>query len=642
MMKYWSPKSIFFGVIGVVVFLSGCESQVEHLLVSPNTNLKGQLAITESKLHFIVVHDTDTILSSSTIGLELGEIDLTQNVDISEVTYKTYDNTWSTVNGKQPTVKNSYNEYTCKVVSNTNNNVGYNIQFRMYNDGFAFRYHFPKILGDSLTIQQELTKLNIQQEYTYWSYNGERHNLGPISSAEGSREKVKTPMVIKTNTGKYISALEGAIKNTAPFSFNVSNKSGVLSINNKPISVSSGFETSWRTFIIGDKAGSLVSSDLLVNLNEPNKIEDSSWIKPGKALWDWRVWGYTTKDGFVYGGNTVSHKRMIDFASQNNIQYLLIDADWYGSEFNESSDPTTSKSDIDIEECIAYGKKNNVGIILYLNDVGAKTYGLENVIKQFAEWGAVGIKYGFMKGTPKQKVIHTQEVVQLCAKYKLMVNFHDSPVTPSGDYRTWPNLMSKEYGHAQADAKRSYYPETAVNATLINLISGPLDLTNGYFDLNEAHKRDKVFQQLPGTVVAEVAKLIAVHTGWMVLPDSPEAYMAKEDLFNAIRQMPAQFNGFKVLDGEIDEFVSIARKAGENWFVGSLTNREGREINLPLDFLDEGEKYKATFYEDTSDSHFLENKESYTISITELTKESNLKIRMAPGGGHVLHLEKIN
>lgn len=411
MKKYWSPKSIFFGVISVVVFLTGCESQEEHLLVSPNTKLTGQLAITESKLQFILVHDTDTILSSSTIGLELGEIDLTQNVDISEVTYKTYDNTWSTVNGKQPTVKNSYNEYTCKVVSNTNNNVGYDIQFRMYNDGFAFRYQFPKILGDSLTIQQELTKLNIQQEYTYWSYNGERHNLGPISSTEGSREKVKTPMVIKTNTGKYISALEGAIKNTAPISFNVSNKSGVLSINNKPVSVSSGFETSWRTFIIGDKAGSLVSSDLLVNLNEPNKIEDSSWIKPGKALWDWRVWGYTTKDGFVYGGNTVSHKRMIDFASQNNIQYLLIDADWYGSEFNESSDPTTSKSDIDIEECIAYGKKNNVGIILYLNDVGAKTYGLENVIKQFAAWGAVGIKYGFMKGTPKKKVIHTQEVV---------------------------------------------------------------------------------------------------------------------------------------------------------------------------------------------------------------------------------------
>ena len=200
--------------------------------------------------------------------------------------------------------------------------MGYDIQFRMYNDGFAFRYQFPKILGDSLTIQQELTKLNIQQEYTYWSYNGERHNLGPISSTEGSREKVKTPMVIKTNTGKYISALEGAIKNTAPISFNVSNKSGVLSINNKPVSVSSGFETSWRTFNIGNKAGSLVSSDLLVNPNEPKKIEDSSWIKPGKALWDWRVWGYTTKDGFVYGGNTVSHKRMIDFASQNNIQYF--------------------------------------------------------------------------------------------------------------------------------------------------------------------------------------------------------------------------------------------------------------------------------------------------------------------------------
>jgi len=642
MMKYWRASGIIFGVINVVVFLIGCENQAEPILVSPDHKLTVQLFNTKSKLQFLFMHDTDTIFSSSSIGLELGEIDLTKNVHIGEVAYKSYDNTWSTINGKQPTVKNSYNEYTCKVVSNTNNNVGYNIQFRMYNDGFAFRYQFPKILSDSVTIQQELTKLNITQDYTYWAYNGERHNLGPVSSTEGSYEKVRTPMVIKTNSGKYIAALEGAIVNTAPITFNASNDNGVLSINNTPVRITSGFETSWRTFIIGDKAGDLVSSELLVNLNEPNKIEDSSWIKPGKALWDWRVWGYTTKDGFEYGGNTVSHKRMIDFASQNNIQYLLVDADWYGSEFSESSDPTTSKSDIDIEECIAYGKKNNVGIILYLNDVGAKTYGQENVIKQFAEWGAVGIKYGFMKGTPKQKVINTQKVVQLCAKYKMMVNFHDSPIAPSGDYRTWPNLMSKEYGHAQADAKRSYFPETAVNATLINMISGPLDLTNGYFDLNEAHKRDKVFQELPGTVVAEVAKLITVHTGWMVLPDSPEAYMAKEDLFNAIKQMPAQFNGFKVLDGEIDEYVSIARKAGENWFVGSLTNRESREINLQLDFLEEGEKYKATLYEDTSDSHFLDNKESYTISVTELTKESNLKIRMAPGGGHVIHLEKID
>ena len=393
--------------------------------------------------------------------------------------------------------------------------------------------------------------------------------------------------------------------------------------------------------MLGNRPGDLIESDLLVNLNESCKIEDTSWIKPGKSMWDWRVWGYKAADGFVYGLNTVSHKRFIDFASKNNIQFLLIDADWYGPEFSDTSDPTQAREGVNIEECMAYAKEKGVGVILYLNDIGAKKFGLERVLKQFAEWGAVGVKYGFMTGSPQDKVQNTRKIIELCAKNKLMVDFHDNPIAPSGDRRTWPNLVTKEFCHAQADAKRSYWPETIVTAPFVNMIAGPLDMTNGWFGLNDAcgNGRPKVFMEIPGTVAAEVAKLIVIYSGWNVLPDAPEEYLKKDDLFDCIRRMPARFDGYKVLDGKIGEYITVARQSGDDWFVGSLTNREGRELSVKLDFLDGNKKYMATFYEDASDTHFEKNKETYQVrKDIEVDSNTTVTAKLAPGGGHSIYI----
>mgnify|MGYP003668979407 FL=1 len=168
-------------------------------------------------------------------------------------------------------------------------------------------------------------------------------------------------------------------------------------------------------------------------------------------------------------------------------------------------------------------------------------------------------------------------------------------------------------------------------------------MTNGWFDLNSAHVgRPKVFEELPGTVVAEVAKLITIYSGWMVLPDSPEAYLKKENLFDCIRKMPAQFDSYKVLDAAMDKYVSIARKAGNDWFVGSLTNREARSITLDLSFLSKDEKYEAILYEDAENSNFLTNKESYTIRRQEVDAKTKLVVRMAEGGGHVVYIKRIS
>ncbi len=623
------------------LILFSCVAEKEYSLSSPDKNLLIKVTNESGTPQFQMSYQGDVIINKSPVGLLLDTLNFTSNTIISGFEESTFDENWETVNGKNKTVRNYYNEYTFSLSKVKNPELNYQLIFRCYDDGFAYRYVLESNLVDSININNELTILEINDDFTYWAYNHEQPNIGPLKRSESPMPKVEIPVVLELDDSLFMAIHESEIIRYAPFSLNMDSMGTSIRFNLEMTADKLPLKTSWRTFIVGKQAGDLVESDLIVNLNEPCKIEDTSWIKPGKSLWDWRVWGYKAKDGFEYGLNTPSHKRMIDFASKNNIQYLLIDADWYGPEFSSESDPTQARQGINIEECMAYAKEKGVGVILYLNDVGAKKFGLERVLKQFHDWGAAGVKYGFLLGSWEDKVRHTRKVVELCSKYHLMVNFHDHPVPPSGDRRTYPNLVTKEYCHAQADAKRSYFPETAITSAFINMLAGPIDYTNGWFDLNNAHSRVRVFEEIPGTVAAEVAKLIVVYSGWMVLPDSPEEYLQKEDLFNCIRKMPTQFDSFNVLEGKIGEYISVARQAGDDWFVGSLTNRDSRELTIRLDFLPKGQNYRATFYEDTDKTHFLENKESYQIREIEVDSDSTLKVKLAPGGGNAIYLEKI-
>ena len=627
--------ALLLAIIGLAL---SCQSNLERQFSSQDGRHQIHIVENEHGVGFSYQYNGQLILNVNSLGLITDTIEnkKARLIGIDSFSFK---ETWYPVIGKNKTVENNYNEYTLHLKSEETDQNQYDIVFRCYNDGFAYKYVLKDDSNNTVNIKSESTKLTFQDDFTYWAYNGENPNIGPLQSNDTSLTIIQPPMVLNLSNEVYIGIHEAAILRYAPFT--LKSKDSQLSFNIAETTDKGTITTSWRTFIVGDRPGSLVESDLLANLNAPCKIEDTSWIKPGKTLWDWRVWGYKTADGYEYLLDTKTHKRFIDFASRNNIQYLLIDADWYGPEFSSESDPTAaSREGFDIDECMAYSKENNVGVILYLNDVGAKKFGLERVLKQFSEWGAVGVKYGFMTGSQEEKVRHTRKVVELCAKYKLMVDFHDGPVAPSGDERTYPNLVAREFCHAQADAKRSYFPETAVTSAFINMVAGPLDYTNGWFDLNNAHSRVRVFEEIPGTVSAEVAKLIIAHTGWMVLPDAPEEYLKKDDLFDCIRKMPAQFDSFKVLQGDIDSYITVARKSGEDWFVGSLTNRDSREFEISLDFLLEGE-YIATIYSDSETTHFLSEKETYVIRTENVNPKGALKVRLAPGGGNVIHLKKI-
>lgn len=607
--------------------LFSCTSNYhQNKLTSPNNDCSSALSISEKGISLNLVFKSDTLVKNIVLGLSES---LLQNVKIAGNKTSAFNDTWETINGKNLKVLNEYNLYNFKLRNESGKE--FNLEIRLYDAGFAYRFIFPEGIGNV----HENSTIQFGDDFTFWAYNGENHNVGPVKLSDFGENVVRNPVTFKTANEEYFAIHEAAIFEHAPFIL-TNSENNTFKIEQEIIS-EGATKTSWRTFILGEKPGDLIESDLLVNLNEPCKIEDPSWIKPGRAMWDWRVWGYTADDGFQYGLNTISHKRFIDFAAENNVQYLLIDADWYGPEFDDNSDPTSAREGVNIEECMDYAKEKGVGVILYLNDIGANKFGLERILKQFSDWGAAGVKYGFMKGTPKEKVINTRRIVELCAKYKLIVNFHDNPIAPSGDQRTWPNLITKEFGHSQADAKRSYFPETIVTVPFVNMLAGPLDLCNGWFALNSAFKsnRPKVFAEIPGTVAAEVAKLIVVYGGCFVLPDAPEEYLKKDDLFDCIRNMPAHFDSYKVLDGEIGEFISVARSSGDEWFVGSLTNRESRELEIKLDFLDVDKKYVATFYVDAAETHFLENKEAYKIRENiSVDKNSEVKVKLAPGGGH--------
>lgn len=635
--------------LGVFVFLfvaiqsNDITAQDILELNSPDGSNLIEVRIKDGLPYYRLLRKDQELLGWSEMGLKIQDQPNYQSLEVVEIKRNTFSESWKPLWEKSSLIKNEYNEININIKERQKPNRSLSIIFRLYDDGAAWRYEIGKISEkDSVVIENDLSSFHFPAEGTWWAFNGERKNLGPdhISTIPYN---VQTPFLFKYPSGQFVAILEGEIRNMSNFTLM---RSGVRANWLKSSMGLSKIElpekTSWRVIMVGDSELALVESNLLVNLNPPSRIEDTSWIKPGLSTWNWRGVGYETKDGYTYQLDTESQKRFIDFASENGFPYHLIDANWYGPEFDKTSDPSVPQADFDVREVLDYAKKKEVGIFLYLNDVGAKTFGLERVLKQFNQWGAVGVKYGFMTGYGQEKVLQTKKVIELCAENELMLFFHDDPIPPSGDHRTWPHVLAREYGHAQADGKYSVFPESAINQPFINMLAGPLDMNFGWFNLTEAVELKKVQQAIPGTVAGELAKMATIFSGYICLPDVPEEYMAKPEMFDFIQRFPKHFDEYKTLAGEIDKYISVLRRAGDNWLVASYTNNESRNIKIPLDFLNKEKSYKVYLYEDRTDSDYLTNKEAYQVRELAVKAEDTLEIFMAPGGGNCMFIEEIH
>ena len=524
---------------------------------------------------------------------------------------------WNPVWGKRLAVADVFNELTLDVKS-------YKIVARAYNDGVAFRYDLLSGIAD-----QELTEFNFSDNYTAWFYNGENANIGPekLSDSDGKRLPV---MTVKADNRNYLAIHEADLTSGDPLVLKSRKGETLFSVASKP-------NTAWRVIMYGKTPGDLVDTHMLELLNPaPSKSMDFSWVKPGVSVWDWRINGAVVDD-FKYEMSLPSWKRMVDFASENNIKYLVLDADWYGPEFGEDSDPIKGGKVAQVHEIIKYGKSKGVGIWLYLNDVGGRNYPLEQTLKQYSNWGAEGIKYGFMKGTPAEKNMRTRKITELCAQNRLLCDFHDGPVHPYGQMRTYPNALTREYCHSQLDAHRVFVPSTFVTSVFVNMIAGPIDMCNGMFDLRQGNTtRTDENQPVPSTLVSEAARTLIVYSGATIIPDIPEYYRKYPDLLQFIAAQKMPWRESKTLSGEIGEYIVMARQAADGvWLVGAATNESARELTIPLTFLKKG-KYEVSIIQDGNNAHYLTNREVFKAESKTLQSNDFVNVRLAAGGGACL------
>lgn len=547
---------------------------------------------------------------------------------------------WKPVWGKRSVVPDEYNESILNLAGPDASKLQHlRVEVRAYNDGVAFRYSVPSEEKNSLMATTELTSYHFAGDYTAWFYNGENANIGPVKLSESNGKRLPV-MTIKASDKLYLAIHEADLATGDPLVLQSSKGSTTFSVVSGPGKLEANYQSAWRVILCGKTPGTMVDSHLIELLNPPAK-GDFSWVKPGVAVWDWRIDGAQIND-FTYSMSYPSWIRMVDFAAENNIRYLVLDANWYGPEHEANSDPVKGDKANDVRKLLHYGKEKGIGIWLYLNDVGGRKFPIEQTLKQYGDWGAAGIKYGFMKGNPAEKNAWTRKITELCAQNHLLCDFHDGPVHPYGQMRTFPNAVTREFCHAQLDAHRVFVPKTFVTTVFVNMLAGPIDMNNGMFDLRQGKTtRVDENQPVPSTLVSEAARTLIVFSGATIIPDIPEYYRKYPDLlkFIAAQKMPWQES--KTLSGEIGEYIVMARQATDGvWLVGAATNESPRELDIPLSFLNRG-KYEATIIQDGENAHYLTNREVLKTDKKIMRAADKVHVKLAAGGGACLIIKEV-
>ena len=639
-------------------------------LRSPDGKIEVKLLGDKSAVSYSVRLNGKAVISPSSLGLKSGAAD---SLEIAEVTRSSADNTWESVWGMQKRNRDHYNEIQLKVEGSA----AQTIIFRAYNDGVAFRYQLPEsrtfsekdyahetsqiaFVSEKPTAWFPLSQVLVSDPVDVNTWEPGSGTVDKNARYDFKPEKMRTPFTVKLSKQAYISVHEAAVVEADEAWLNLEGNTLTVSSNMK---TAGGKVTPWRTIQIADKPSGLIASSLILNLNKPCELKDTSWIKPGVTMWDWRAHGAHADDGFEYGLNTESYIRFVDFAAEAGVEYLMLDAEWYGPERDEKSDPKTAIPEIDIEKVCAYGKSKGVGVWLYVNTKGLQRYDLDETFALYQKWGVVGIKHGFLMGGSRVKNEISHKVARKCAEYHILYVVHESE-KPTGIERTLPNILSYEYVNSMLDSgqRPAATPSRVINNLFVFGLSGPVDRSCGMFDLDTYIAREKCHRQIPATVVSQTAQCLLFPSGLVTLPDIPDAYRRKADLFEFIGQLRMNYDETLVLEAEFGEYITLARNAGDAWFVGALANEEGRKTSVALDFLDAGITYDVTLYEDAPDAHYeyigpmnkrearatktelkpqRTRRELYQVKKMSADKGDTIPVTIAPGGGHCMWIRPV-
>ncbi len=673
-----------------------------HLKLSFKTNDDGEF-------YYQVSFNNKIIVKESRLGFILNEReDFFSSFEIESVTEKYVNEKWKTVWGENDSIINQYNEVKV-FLKQLSSNRYLTISFRIYNDGFGFRYEFPQQENlKYFIVKDELTEISLtgnhkafwipgdydSQEYTYStsaiseinSDTGKNFDDIIVKSIPGNNF-VQTPLMMKTDEELYLNIHEAALLDYPAMYLQVDKKTFTLKTHLCPDAVGNKaylqtpFSTPWRTIIVSDKAEKILESNLILNLNEPPKIEDVSWIKPKKyigiwwgmhvGLYSWNYadidniriesvdWNNLTPNG-KHGATTERTKQYIDFAAKYGFDAVLIEGwnvgweDWFGHWKENVFDFITPYPDFDIDEVSNYAKSKSIELIMHHETSASVTNYERRLDEAFAflkKYNYSSIKTGYVgRIIPRAEhhdgqwmVNHFTRVLDKAAKEKICIDSHES-VRPTGLHRTFPNWLSAEAsrGNEFNAWSSGNPPEHETILPFTRLIGGPMDYTPGIFQIKmDYYNPDSKFQ-IHTTLAKQLALFVIMYSPIQMAADLPENYERFPDAFQFIVDVPVDWQKKKVLFAEPGEYVVIARKDrnSENWFIGAITDENEREFELSLDFLDEG-KYRATLYCDSDESNWKINPMIYKIEKKLLTKTDKVTIRMAEGGGCAISFIKL-
>ena len=626
-----------FVLVFLVLTLLSCKNKLDNFsLKSPDGNIDLKLMLVNNKLNYQVNWSGEEMVGKSEL-----EIFPDTEIKIQNSSEIKHDSTWNTVWEQFSSIRDNYTQLELEIECNK---VKGKLIARTYNQGVAFRF----VLNDGTKPKEAsfLCSYKLPKGSLYYSPYGESEPIGPVDlkglneytiSKNGKKRKISVPIVAETPNHLFLALLESDLYVASGFhsmNLGVNLPEGKIESKNKVQLSKDELTTPWRVILLGKSAGDLVVNTTTINLASPCKLENTDWIKPGKTLWDWRVHGFKAPDGFIYGINNESYKRFIDYAAASGIKYFMIDADWYT---NVTKGHFDINKNLDLPKVFNYAKSKNVDIILYY-DRHKGSFGDKELFSYYHSMGVKGIKYGFMGND----VPFTKDAIRMSAENRLLIDFHDGPVPFSGVHRTFPNAISREYCHAQQDSRRAFTPETFIKMALINAITGPLDMNNGNFDITGINsgarlKGPRKKNSYLSTVTSEAARTLVIFSGLVCLPDAPEAYAAKKDLFEFIEKQPVgKWDESRILNSKIGEYITTARRHGKEWFIGSVYNQKGGILDINLDFLDSDKEYDVTYYEDTKDTNCKTNPESYQVRRGTVKKGDVVKAILAPGGGHCM------
>jgi alpha-glucosidase len=639
--------------------LSAALAQVSGQEALRVTSPNGQIVLVlsaEDALRYSVAFHGKRLIVDSELGLDLqGQPPLGPGARAVNVQDGSSDETYTIPVGKTKDVRDHYNSLTADFSSEPG--ARFSVEVRAFDDGIAFRYIVPEQPSFSnVRITGERTQFRYSNDATLYplvvngfqsSYEddyqmrtvGSLHHdwliaLPLLAEVPGTGWVAITEANIDTYAGMYLRSDQPLHSLKAQLSPKVDHPT--VAVDTK-----TPFKTPWRVLMIGDAPGRLIESNIILNLNPPSKIADTSWIRAGKSAWDWWSGDAATGVNFTPGMNTETLKHYIEFASDSGFPYMLIDAGWAAStpgakegDYADPADITHFNPKVDLPELLRYAKEKNVRIWLWSHWTSVDKY-MDQAFPLFEQWGVAGVKIDFMNRDDQWMVDWYHRVVEKAAEHHLMIDYHGA-FKPDGLRRTYPNLMTREGVMGKEYSKWSSRVTPVHNTTLpfTRMLAGPLDYTPGAFQNSNLENfiARNVMPMSLGTRAQELALYVVFESPLEMVSDYPEIYKGQKD-FDFIKHVPATWDEVHVIDGFPMRYISLARRSGADWYVGSLTNWEERNTSVPLNFLGAG-KYVAEIYADAPDA--AGNATHTTFSKRTVDRATVLDIHMVSGGGNAI------